>query len=56
MATFALTSYAFVPPSYTYILTPLYSKSIVAYGKPASSIPNKLYYSSKLSSLVLNSP
>jgi hypothetical protein len=56
MATFAPTSYAFVPPSYTYILTPLYFKSVAACGKPTSSILNKLYCSSKLSSLVLNSP
>jgi hypothetical protein len=62
MATFALpsytfvpSSYTFVPPSYTYILIALRFKSVVARGKPASSIPDKLYYS-KLSSLALNSP
>jgi hypothetical protein len=55
IATLASTSYTFVPPSYTYVLIAPRSKSAAAYGKPASSIPNKLYYS-KLSGLVLNSP
>jgi hypothetical protein len=55
IATLAPTSYTFVPPSYTYILIAPRSKSIVARGKPAFSIPNKLYYN-KLSGLVLDSP
>jgi hypothetical protein len=55
MATFAPTSFTFVPPSYTYILIAPRSKSTVARGKPASSIPDKLYRS-KLSSPALDGP
>jgi hypothetical protein len=55
MATFTLPSYIFVPPSYTYILIALYSKSIAARGKPVSNIPDKLYYS-KLNGPVLDGP
>jgi hypothetical protein len=55
MATFALTSYTFTPLSYTYMPTAPRSKSIVARGKPASSIPDKLYRS-KLSDTALNGP
>jgi hypothetical protein len=43
MATFIATSYIFIPlSSYIYMPTPLRSKSIAAYNKPASNISNKL--------------
>jgi hypothetical protein len=56
MATFALPSYTFVPPSYTYVPTAPRSKSTAARGKPASSIPDKLHRSSKLSDPALDGP
>ena len=55
MATFALSSYTFIPPSYTYVPTAPRFKSAAARGKPASSIPDKLYRS-KLSGPALDGP
>jgi hypothetical protein len=55
IATLAPTSYTFIPPSYTYMPIAPRSKSAAARGKPASSVPDKLYRS-KLSGLALDSP